>query len=79
MDCSLPGYRDSPGKNTGVGSRPLLQGIFPTQRWNRNWQVGSLPLPPPDEDTVLNYPEVASGKKEIRQQKQREESHVMWE
>ena len=26
--------RDSPGKNTGVGSRSLLQGIFPTQGLN---------------------------------------------
>ena len=25
---------DSPGKNTGVGSHPLLQGIFPTQGLN---------------------------------------------
>ena len=25
---------DSPGKNTGVGLRALLQGIFPTQGWN---------------------------------------------
>ena len=25
---------DSPGKNTGVGCRALLQGIFPTQGWN---------------------------------------------
>ena len=25
---------DSPGRNTGVGSLSLLQGIFPTQRWN---------------------------------------------
>ena len=25
---------DSPGKNTGVGSRSLLQGIFPTQGSN---------------------------------------------
>ena len=25
---------DSPGKNTGVGCRSLLQGIFPTQGWN---------------------------------------------
>ena len=34
MDCSLPGscvHGDSPGKNTGVGSHSLLQGIFPTQ------------------------------------------------
>ena len=36
-DCSLPGSSvdgDSPGKNTGVGFHPLLQGIFPTQGWN---------------------------------------------
>ena len=26
---------DSPGQNTGVGSRSLLQGIFPTQESNR--------------------------------------------
>ena len=36
MDCSLPARFlcpwDSPGKNTGVGCRFLLQGIFPTQR-----------------------------------------------
>ena len=25
---------NSPGHNTGVGSRSLLQGIFPTQGWN---------------------------------------------
>ena len=33
MDCSLPGssvHGDSPGKNTGVGCRALLQEIFPT-------------------------------------------------
>ena len=24
---------DSPGKNTGVGSHSLLQGVFPTQGW----------------------------------------------
>ena len=37
MDCSPPGssvYRDSPGKNTGVGCYALLQGIFPTQGLN---------------------------------------------
>ena len=40
---------DSPGKNTGVGCRVLLQGTFPTQGLNLNlfcllhWQVGSLP------------------------------------
>ena len=33
-DCSPPGssvHGDSPGKDTGVGCRALLQGIFPTQ------------------------------------------------
>ena len=37
MDCSPPGssvYRDSPGKNTGVGCHFLLQAIFPTQGLN---------------------------------------------
>ena len=37
MDCSPPGssvYRDSPGKNTGMGFHPLLQAIFPTQLSN---------------------------------------------
>ena len=37
MDCSLPGsfvHGDSLGKNTGVGSHALLQGIFPTQGSN---------------------------------------------
>ena len=37
MDCSLPGSSvpgDSPGKNTAVGCRALLQGIFPTQGLN---------------------------------------------
>ena len=37
MDCSPPGpsvYRDSLGKNTGVGCHALLQGIFPTQGSN---------------------------------------------
>ena len=39
---------DSPGKNTGVGSLSLLQGIFPTQGLSPlsllPWQVDSLPL-----------------------------------
>ena len=34
---------NSPGKNTGVGSLSLLQGIFPTQGWNLGlphcWQI----------------------------------------
>ena len=37
MDCSLLGscvHGDSAGKNTGVGSHALLQGIFPTQGLN---------------------------------------------
>ena len=37
MDCSPPGssvHGDSPGKNTGVGCRALLQGIFPIQGSN---------------------------------------------
>ena len=44
---------DSPGKNTGVGSHVLLQGIFLTQGSNPHllhllhWQAGSLPLVPP--------------------------------
>jgi len=25
---------NSPGQNTGAGSLPLLQGIFPSQGWN---------------------------------------------
>ena len=42
---------DSPGKNTGLGCRALLQGIFPTQGLNPGLlrflhsQAGSLPLP----------------------------------
>ena len=44
--CQAPLW-DSPGKNTGVGCRGLLQGIFPTQGSNLHllcllhWQVGS--------------------------------------
>ena len=37
VDCSPPGSSvrgDSPGKNTGVGCRALLQEIFPTQGSN---------------------------------------------
>ena len=37
MDCGPPGssvHGDSSGQNTGVGTLSLLQGIFPTQRWN---------------------------------------------
>ena len=41
---------DSPGKNTGVGCRALLQGIFPTQGSNPGSpesQAYSLPAEPP--------------------------------
>ena len=41
--CSL---WNSPGQQTGVGSLSLLQGIFPTQGWNRGppaLQADSLP------------------------------------
>ena len=36
VDCSPPGssVMDSPGKNTGVGCHPLLQGLFLTQGSN---------------------------------------------
>ena len=50
---------NSAGKNTGVGSYALLQGIFPTQGSNPHlfcllhWQVGSLPLAPPVKPTYL--------------------------
>ena len=45
MNYSLPG--DPPGKNTGLGSHFLLQGIFLTQRLNLHllhWQGSSSPL-----------------------------------
>ena len=37
VDCSSPGFSlwDSPGRDTGVGSPSLLQGIFLTQESNR--------------------------------------------
>ena len=49
MDCSpeILCPWDSSGKNTGVGSHSILQGIFLTQETNPfllHWQVGSLPL-----------------------------------
>ena len=46
--------QDCPGKNTGVGCHTLLQEFFLTQRSNLyllcllHWQVGSLPLVPPE-------------------------------
>ena len=52
MDCGLPKVLclwDFPGKNTGVGSHFLLQGIFPTQRSNLLSYIAgnSLPSKPP--------------------------------
>ena len=41
---------ESPGENTGVGSRSFLQGIFPTQGLNLGllpWKTDSLPSEPP--------------------------------
>ena len=49
----------SSSKNTGVGCRALLQGIFPTQGSNQSllhllhWQVGSLPLAPPGKPCMF--------------------------
>ena len=51
--CVLSCLWDSPGKNTGVGSHALIQGIFLTQGWNLcslgllHSPVGSLPLETP--------------------------------
>ena len=48
---------DFPGRNTGVGSHSLLQGIFPTQGSNPcllcllHWQAYSLPLASPGRNT----------------------------
>ena len=53
---------DSPGKNTGVGSYALLQGIFLTQGSDSrllcllNWQVGSLLLAPPEKPYTCTRP-----------------------
>ena len=51
---------DSPGKNTGVGCRALLQVIFLTQGWNPcllrllPWQAGSSLLVPPGKPKKLH-------------------------
>ena len=53
LDCSPPGFSvngDSPGKNTGVGCRALLQGIFPILRAelrSPTLQADSLPSESP--------------------------------
>jgi len=52
---------DSPGKNTGMSCYILFQGIFLTQGSNLSflyllhWQVGSLPLAPPEKPILLMY------------------------
>ena len=60
-DHSLPGssiHGDSLGKNTGVDSHDLLQGIFLTQGSKTpllcllHLQVGSLPLAPPGKPHI---------------------------
>ena len=53
---------DSPGKNTGVGCRSLLQGIFPSQELNLcllRWQAGSLPRGPPRQLRLLSLPSLS--------------------
>ena len=58
---------DSPGKNTGVGCRALLQGIFPTQGSNPrllcllHWQEGSLSLVPPGQPKLSGGVSAESG------------------
>ena len=58
MDCSFPGFpvhENSPGKNTGVVCYFLRHGILPVQGLNLcflcllHWQVGFLPLAPPEK------------------------------
>ena len=48
---------DSPSKNTGVGCHFLLQEIFLTRGSNPcllYWQVGSLPLVPPEKRHLIS-------------------------
>ena len=63
---------DSPGKNTGVGGHALLQGIFLTQGSNLrllhlHWQVGSLPLVPPEKPRKVNKSRLKEKSKKILQ------------
>ena len=52
MDCQAPLSLGFSGKNTGLGSHSLFQGIFPTQRLNScfwllvHWQADSLNTEP---------------------------------
>ena len=58
---SCENQMDLTGKNTGVGSCFLLQGIFPTQGSNPDplhllhWQAGSLLLAPPGKPRNIYY------------------------
>ena len=51
-------YGDSLGKNTGVGCHAFIQGIFLIQGLNPHllcllhWQIGSLPLTPPENPYI---------------------------
>jgi len=63
INYNPPGFYvhgDSAGKNTGMGCRALLQGIFPTQGLNPHllcllhWQVGSLPLASPGKPLCIS-------------------------
>ena len=55
ISCQAPLSMGFSGKNTGVGSHGLLQGMVPTQGLNLclpcllHWRVGSLPLAPPEK------------------------------
>jgi len=52
--------KNSPGKNTGVACRALLQGIFLTKGLNphlfylQHWEVRSLPLVPPGKPSLCS-------------------------
>ena len=51
-------WKDSLGKNTGVGCHALLKGIFPTQGLSPHllhWQAGSFPLVPPGKPSPWAY------------------------
>ena len=59
---------DSPGKNTGVGCRGFLLGIFLIQGSNSSlshllhWQAGSSPLAPPGKPILAGIPSALCGR-----------------
>ena len=64
----LPCTWDFPGKNTGVGSHFLLQGIFLTQGSNPSplhWQVDSLPPSHLESPKNSNYTSIKSKDKNL--------------